>query len=100
MGTTDTRGRGIADRYTAAPTRRREDLAVRGARILPQGHPPRAAPPPADLKPKVAAAQELDHLGDGATCKRWQRAFVREPRWGTYGERRGPRSRVGAPARG
>jgi oxaloacetate decarboxylase len=70
----------------------REELAARGARILLQGHQPIAAAvkalheiythlygggDPADLTPKIASAQEMDHLAYGESYKKWQREFLR-----------------------
>ena len=70
---------------------KREDLAARGARILLQGHLPIAAAvkavheiythlfsggAPADLKAKVASAQEMERLVDGESYKKWQREYL------------------------
>jgi len=77
---------------SAPASLRREDLAARGARVLLQGHQPVAAAvkalrevyehlhkggAPADLKDKVASAQEMGRLTDGESYKRWQREFLR-----------------------
>ena len=32
---------------------------------------------PADLKSKVASAQEIDRLADGENFRKWQREFLR-----------------------
>lgn len=70
----------------------REDLAARGVRILLQGHQPIAAAAKAlhdtythlynggalaDLKSKVASAQEMERLVDTETYKRCQREYLR-----------------------
>ncbi len=77
---------------SAPASLRREDLAARGARILLQGHQPVAAAvkalgevyahlfsggAPADLKAKVASAQEMERLVGGENYKRWQREYLR-----------------------
>lgn len=71
---------------------KREDLAACGARIVLQGHQPVAAAvkalqetyahlfnggAPADLKSKIASAQEMDRLVGGETYKKWQREYLR-----------------------
>lgn len=71
---------------------RREDLAACGARIVLQGHQPVAAAvkalhetyshlfnggAPAELKSKIASAQEMDRLVSGENYKKWQREFLR-----------------------
>ncbi len=76
---------------SAPASLRREDLAMRGARILLQGHQPVAAAvkalhetythlyhggAPADLKPKLAAPQEMERLVDAENYKQWQREFL------------------------
>ncbi|MDP2240860.1 MAG: isocitrate lyase/phosphoenolpyruvate mutase family protein [Burkholderiales bacterium] len=71
---------------------RREDLAACGARIVLQGHQPVAAAvkalhetyshlfnggAPADLKSKIASAQDMDRLVNGENFKKWQREYLR-----------------------
>ncbi len=71
---------------------RREDLAACGARIVLQGHQPVAAVvkalhetyshlfnggAPADLKSKIASAQDMDRLVNGENFKKWQREYLR-----------------------
>jgi carboxyvinyl-carboxyphosphonate phosphorylmutase len=75
----------------AAPDVKREDLAGRGVRILLQGHQPVAAAvkalydtythlynggTPADLKSKIASAQEMERLVNGESHKKWQREYL------------------------
>ena len=75
----------------AAPDVKREDLAARGVRILLQGHQPVAAVvkalhdtythlynggTPADLKSKIASAQEMERLVNGESHKKWQREYL------------------------
>ena len=77
---------------SAPASLKREDLAARGARILLQGHQPVAAAvkalhetythlfsggAPADLKSKVASAQEMERLVDAESYKQWQREYLR-----------------------
>ena len=77
---------------SAPASLKREDLAARGARILLQGHQPVAAAvkalhetyahlfgggAPADLKSKVASAQEMEKLTDGENYKKWQQEYLR-----------------------
>jgi oxaloacetate decarboxylase len=77
---------------SAPASLKREDIAAAGARILLQGHQPVAAAvkalhetyahlfaggAPADLKNKIASAQEMDRLVGGENYKRWQREFLR-----------------------
>jgi carboxyvinyl-carboxyphosphonate phosphorylmutase len=74
-----------------APDVKREDLAARGVRILLQGHQPVAAAvkalhdtythlynggTPADLKSKIASAQEMERLVNGESYKKWQREYL------------------------
>ena len=74
-----------------APDVKREDLAARGVRILLQGHQPVAAAvkalydtythlynggTPADLKSKIASAQEMERLVNGESHKKWQREYL------------------------
>jgi carboxyvinyl-carboxyphosphonate phosphorylmutase len=71
---------------------KREDLAARGARILLQGHQPVAAAvkalhetythlfnggAPADIKSKVASAQEMERLVNHDAYRQWQRDYLR-----------------------
>lgn len=71
---------------------KREDLAACGARIVLQGHQPVAAAvkalqetyahlfnggAPADLKSKIASAQEMDKLTQGADYKQRMRDYLR-----------------------
>lgn len=77
---------------SAPASLKREDLAACGARILLQGHQPVAAAvkalhetyahlfnggAPADLKPKIASAQEMERLVNGGNYKKWQRDYLR-----------------------
>jgi carboxyvinyl-carboxyphosphonate phosphorylmutase len=77
---------------SAPASLKREDLAACGARILLQGHQPVAAAvkalhetyahlfnggAPADLKAKIASAQEMGRLVGGENYKQWQREFLR-----------------------
>ena len=77
---------------SAPASLKREDLAARGARILLQGHQPVAAAvkalhdtyahlfnvgAPADLKSRVASAQEMECLVAGDDYRKWQREFLR-----------------------
>ncbi|MCC7487683.1 MAG: isocitrate lyase/phosphoenolpyruvate mutase family protein [Burkholderiales bacterium] len=77
---------------SAPASLQREDLAARGARVLLQGHQPVAAAvkalrecyehlhrggSPAELKDRIASAQEMDRLTGAAEHKRWQREFLR-----------------------
>ncbi len=77
---------------SAPASLKREDLAAAGARIVLQGHQPVAAAvkalsetyahlfsggAPADLKGKIASAQEMDRLVGGENYKKWQREFLR-----------------------
>jgi oxaloacetate decarboxylase len=71
---------------------KREDLAAAGARVLLQGHQPVAAAvkalretyehllkggAPADLKSRVASADEMNQLTRNDAHKTWQREFLR-----------------------
>jgi len=71
---------------------KREDLAVRGARVMLQGHQPIAAAAKAlrevyehlhkggaaaDLKDKIITAQEMDKLVSGESHKRWIKDYLR-----------------------
>jgi carboxyvinyl-carboxyphosphonate phosphorylmutase len=71
---------------------KREDFAAAGARVLLQGHQPVAAAvkalretyshlhgggAPADLKDKVATAQEMEKLVSGESYKKWQKDYLR-----------------------
>lgn len=77
---------------SAPASLKREDLAARGARILLQGHQPVAAAvkalqetyahlysggAPADLKSRIASAQEMERLVAGEDYRKWQREFLR-----------------------
>jgi carboxyvinyl-carboxyphosphonate phosphorylmutase len=77
---------------SAPASLKREDLAARGARILLQGHQPIAAAvkalhetyahlfrggAPADLKSKIASAQEMEQLTDGESYRKWQQEYLR-----------------------
>ncbi len=77
---------------SAPASLKREDLAARGARILLQGHQPVAAAvkalhetyahlfrggAPADLKSKLASAQEMEQLTDGESYRKWQQEYLR-----------------------
>ena len=74
-----------------APEIKREELAARGVRVLLQGHPPVRAVVkalrdvythlheggvPADLKPKLASAQEMDALTGNAAYAEWMRQYL------------------------
>ncbi|MBI4192338.1 MAG: isocitrate lyase/phosphoenolpyruvate mutase family protein [Betaproteobacteria bacterium] len=76
---------------SAPASLKREDLAARGARILLQGHQPVAAAvkalhetythlfsggAPADLKSKIASAQEMGKLTDGENYKKWRKEYL------------------------
>ncbi|MBI4193622.1 MAG: isocitrate lyase/phosphoenolpyruvate mutase family protein [Betaproteobacteria bacterium] len=76
---------------SAPASLKRDDLAARGARILLQGHQPVAAAvkalqetyahlynggAPADLKSKIASAQEMERLVNGDTYRKWQRDYL------------------------
>lgn len=71
---------------------KREDFAAAGARVLLQGHQPVAAAvkalretyahlrgggAPADLKDRIASAQEMDKLVSGEAYKKWQKEYLR-----------------------
>lgn len=71
---------------------KREDFAAAGARVLLQGHQPVAAAvkalretyahlhgggAPAELKDRIASAQEVDKLVGGDAYKKWQQEFLR-----------------------
>jgi carboxyvinyl-carboxyphosphonate phosphorylmutase len=71
---------------------KRDDFAAAGARVLLQGHQPVAAAvkalretyahlhaggAAADLKDKIASAQEMDKLVNGEAYKRWQKEYLR-----------------------
>ena len=77
---------------SAPASLKREDLAQRGARVLLQGHQPVAAAAkalrecyehlhkggaPADLKDKIASAQEIERLVGGESYKKWMKDFLR-----------------------
>ena len=77
---------------TAPASLKREDLAARGARILLQGHQPIAAAvkalqetyahlysggAPADLRPRIASADEMDRLTGGDRYKQWLADYMR-----------------------
>lgn len=77
---------------TAPASLKRDDLAAAGARILLQGHQPVAAAvkalhetyahlfsggATADLKSKIASAQEMNRLVGGENYKKWQHEFLR-----------------------
>jgi carboxyvinyl-carboxyphosphonate phosphorylmutase len=77
---------------SAPPSLKREELAQRGARVLLQGHQPVAAAAkalrecyehlhkggsPAELKDKIASAQEIDRLVNGEAHKKWQKDYLR-----------------------
>lgn len=77
---------------SAPASLKREDFAARGARILLQGHLPVAAAvkalheiyshlygggAPADLKSRVASAQEMERLVFGDEYRTWQREYLR-----------------------
>ncbi|HEV8517337.1 MAG TPA: isocitrate lyase/phosphoenolpyruvate mutase family protein [Burkholderiales bacterium] len=74
-----------------APAVRREDLAARGVRILLQGHSAVAAAAkalrdtythlhnggaPADLKSKIASAEEMNRWLGGERYRKWQREYL------------------------
>ena len=76
----------------SAPDLKREDLAARGVRILLQGHQPVAAAvkalretythlynggAPADLKSKIASAEDMERYLNGANYLKWQREYLR-----------------------
>ena len=71
---------------------KRDDFAAAGARVLLQGHQPVAAAvkalretyahlhgggAAADLKDKIASAQEMDRLVNGEAYKKWQKEYLR-----------------------
>lgn len=71
---------------------KREDFAAAGGRVLLQGHQPVAAAvkalretyahlfaggAPAELKDKIASAQEMDKLVNGESYKKWQKEYLR-----------------------
>lgn len=71
---------------------KREDFAAAGGRVLLQGHQPVAAAvkalretyahlysggAPAELKDKIASAQEMDKLVSGESYKKWQKEYLR-----------------------
>ena len=77
---------------SAPASLKREGLAACGARILLQGHQPVTAAvkalhetyahlygggAPADLKSRIASAQEMERLVGGENYKQWQREFLR-----------------------
>jgi carboxyvinyl-carboxyphosphonate phosphorylmutase len=77
---------------SAPASLKREDLAARGARVLLQGHQPIAAAvkalkdtyahlfgggAPADLKSKIASAEEMERFVNGDSYKQWQREYLR-----------------------
>ena len=77
---------------SAPASLKREELAARGARILLQGHQPVAAAVkavrevythlfnggnPADLKDKIASAQDMEKFTDGENHKKWQKEYLR-----------------------
>jgi len=77
---------------SAPASLKREDLAARGARVVLQGHQPVAAAvkalrevyshlfsggAPADLKSKIASAEEMEKLTDGESYKNWQKEYLR-----------------------
>jgi len=77
---------------SAPASLKREDLAARGARILLQGHQPVAAAvkalgevyahlfrggAPAELKSRVASAEEMERLVDAQNYRDWQRDYLR-----------------------
>lgn len=77
---------------SAPASLKREELAARGARVLLQGHQPVAAAvkalhdtythlhgggAPADLKSRVASAQEMERLVGGENYRAWQREYLR-----------------------
>jgi oxaloacetate decarboxylase len=77
---------------SAPASLKREDFAARGARILLQGHQPVAAAvkalqetythlfnggAPADLKSRVAGAQDMEKLVGGEQYRKWQKEYLR-----------------------
>ena len=71
---------------------KREEFAAAGARVLLQGHQPVAAAvkalrdtyahlhgggAPAELKDRIASAQEMDKLVGGEAYKKWQKDYLR-----------------------
>ena len=77
---------------SAPASLKREDLAAGGARILLQGHQPVAAAvkalhdaythlfsggAPADLKSKVASAQDMERLVNAGVYRKWQTDYLR-----------------------
>ena len=75
-----------------APDIKREELAARGVRFVLQGHQPVAAAvkalretyahlvnggDPAELKLKIASADEMERLLNGASYRKWQREYLR-----------------------
>lgn len=71
---------------------KREDFAAAGARVLLQGHQPVAAAvkalretyahlhgggAPAELRDRIASAQEMDKLVNGEAYKKWQKDYLR-----------------------
>jgi oxaloacetate decarboxylase len=77
---------------SAPPSIKREDLAPVGGRVMLQGHQPVAAVvkalretyahlhgggSPADLKDRIASAQEMDRLVNGEAYKKWQKEYLR-----------------------
>ncbi len=77
---------------SAPASLKREDLAARGARVLLQGHQPIAAAvkalretyahlfsggAPAELKSKIASADEMEKFVNGESHKQWQREYLR-----------------------
>jgi len=77
---------------SAPASLKREDLAARGARVLLQGHQPVAAAvkalrecyehlhqggAPADLKDRIASAQEMEGLTGGELHRKWVREYLR-----------------------
>jgi len=77
---------------SAPASLKREDLAPLGARILLQGHQPVAAAvkalrdtythlyhggEPAELKSRIASAQEMEQLVSRDSYREWQRAYLR-----------------------
>ena len=77
---------------SAPASLKREDLAARGARILLLGHQPVAAAvkalqetythlysggAPADLRPRIASAAEMDRATNAEAYRTWQREYLR-----------------------
>lgn len=77
---------------SAPASLKREDLAARGARVLLQGHQPVAAAvkalhdayshlygggAPAELKSRIASAQEMERLVGAENYRAWQREYLR-----------------------